>query len=400
MENTHPFDFSPLFSASTPQEGRARKGHARPKYDFGVAYPDPDSLPLEELLEATRIALAEEGRSLALYPHPMGYPPLREYVAQKLAADRNIHVQPDDIYLGDGSGQPNHLVAEVLIDPGDVVFTEDFTYGGTLNTLRRFRADIRGVPCDNEGMLPDALEYHIKQALAEGKRPKAIYTIPTLQNPQGWVMTLPRRQEMVRLAQQYDVPIWEDDCYVDLRYEGPWVPSIYSLDDSGRTIYVGSFSKIIGPGMRLGYVTAPAQVLDKIAAVKGGGGVNQFAAMVVHRYATRHLAAHIAEANQKLRLKRDAMLEALQQHFGQVASWSRPSGGLFVWLQMPEGFDTVAHHPMALEADIAYLPGTHKAPDGVSGRNYARLCFGYNTPDDIRAGIARLAEVFEVKALL
>ena len=399
MPQDKTFSYADIFAKSAP-EPRGRTAARRGKYDFAVAYLDPASLPLDGLLDSLRDALQEEGSDLAVYPHPQGYPPLREFVAGKLARDRDIHVSPDDIILGDGSGQALHLLAEALLDPGDVVLTDDFVYSGTLNILRRFRADARGVPCDGEGMLPDALESALEKAIAEGRRPKFIYAIPSFQNPQGWSMTLERRQAMVRLSQKYDVPILEDDCYVDLRFEGEPATSIHSLDDTGRVMYVASFSKIIAPGMRLGYLTGPAEVLDRVAVIKSGGGVNQFAALAVHRYSTGRLDAHIADINDVLRPKRDAMLAALGENFGASATWSRPDGGLYVWLEMPAGANLVAVGERALDAGVGYLAGPSYAPDGVSGRNYARLCFGYNTPEEIHDGIAILAEVFGREGIL
>ena len=252
------FSYDGLFAESAPA-ARQRSPVRRGKYNFAVAYPDPASLPLDELSHALDAALRDQGRDLALYPDLQGYPPLREFVAAKLARDRDIRVSADEIFLADGSGQPIHMIAEALLDPGDVVLTEDFTYSGTLTTLRRFRADIRGVPCDGQGMLPDALESAIARAVAQGRKPKIIYPIPTFQNPQGWTMSLERRQDMVRISQAHGVPILEDDCYVDLRYDGNGVTSIHSLDAAGGVMYVASFSKIIAPGMRLGYLTGAAR---------------------------------------------------------------------------------------------------------------------------------------------
>ena len=399
MAETQPFSFDDHFAESTPRggpRGAARRG----KYDFATAYPDPGSLPLGELLESLRGGLDEEGRDLAVYPHPQGYPPLREFVAGKLAKDRGIETSADDIVLADGSGQPIHMVCESLIDPGDVVFTEDFVYSGTLNTLRRFGADIRGVACDSEGMDPEALERAIAGAQTEGRRAKMVYTIPTFQNPQGWTMTLERRKAMVAVCQRFGVPILEDDCYVDLRYDGEDVASIHSLDDSGLVLYVASFSKIIAPGMRLGYLTAPPAFLDRVMSVKSGGGVNQFAALAVHRYATENLEEHIGDVRPILRAKRDAMLAAMGENFGSQASWSSPDGGLYLWLQMDEEADLAGLREKALDSDVGYNPGPLFAPDGVSGRNRARLCFGYNTPEEIHEGIARLADVCSEEGLL
>ncbi len=394
MSDGDGFSFSGLISdrAPAPRPGAAVK---RAKYDFAVAYPDPDSLPLDDLAASLRSALGEEGRGLAVYPHTQGYPPLREYVADKLRRTRSIDVTPDDIILADGSSQPLHMIIETLIEPGDVVLTEDYFYSGTLNILRRFGADVRGVACDDDGLDPDALEEAIELASSKGKPPKMIYTIPTFQNPQGWTMSLERRQALVQVAQKHGVPVLEDDCYVDLRFEGEDVPSIHSLDDSGLVMYVGSFSKIIAPGMRLGYLTAPRQVLDVAMAAKSGGGVNQFAALAVHRYATSGLHGHISDVNHILRTKRDAMLAALGENMGSAATWSRPEGALYVWLQLQEGADTTATHEAAFDADVGYHPGVNFAPDGVSGKNMTRLCYGYNTPEEIGEGIGRLAEVFD-----
>ena len=400
MARAESLSYESLFAESSPepQEGGPVR---RARYDFAVAYPDPASLPLDGLAEGLAQALKEEGRDLAIYPDRSGYRPLRELVAEKLAVDRDIHVSPDDVVIGSGSSQPIQLLAEVLVDPGDVVLTEDFVYSGTLNTLRRFRADVRGVECDGDGMLPDALEAAIVRAKGEGKPPKMIYTIPTFQNPQGWTATLERRQAMLELSHRHGVPILEDDCYVDLRYDGKDVTSIMSLDGAEHVMYVGSFSKIIAPGARLGYLVAPPDVLGRARGAKGGGGASQFASLAVHRYAAEHLADHIADINDVQRAKRDAMMAALGENLGSEAEWSQPEGGLFLWLSLRnEGAELEAIREAAMDADVGYLPGPNFAPDGVSGKNKARLCFGYNTPSEIHEGIARLAEVFEREGLL
>lgn len=394
------FSYDSLFAqgAAPPRVLGASK---RGKYDFAVAYPDPGSMPLDALVDGLRTGLAEDGKDLAIYYYVQGYTPLREFVAAKLARDRNIHVTADDIVLGDGSGQPIHLLIESLVNPGDVVFTDDFVYGGTLHSLHRFRTDVRGVATDDQGMVPEALEAAIQQARREGKAIKFVYLIPTFQNPQGWTMSLERRKAIVALSQQYDVPILEDDCYIDLRYDGQDVTSLYSLDGTGRVLYVGSFSKNIAPGMRLGYVTAPRPVLERVLGAKSGSAVNTFAALAVHRFAIEHLSDHIEEINDIGRTKRDAMLNALEEHFGTGAHWSRPDGGLYLWLQMPDGVDITAIRDKILATDdVGYLSGPNFAPDGVSGRNCARLCFGYNTPEEVAEGIARLAAGFRREGVL
>ncbi len=370
----------------------SRAAHPAARYDFGVAYPDPDSLPLEQLVECLADELQRAGRSLAHYPHPLGYPPLREWLAARLAATRGFSVDADDILLGSGSNEPNFLVAQALVDPGDVVLAEEFTYAGTLGFLRRFAADVRAVACDADGMLPDSLEYQIQAAIDEGRRPKAVYTIPTFQNPLGFVESRARRAEVTEITARYGVPVWEDDCYVDLNFDHPDLPpAIRSLDDSGRTIYVASFSKNIAPGMRLGYVTAAPALLDRICAIKGTGGVSQFTAMAVHRFAQTGLDAHIERARARLRAKRDALLAALDAHVGDRARWTEPLGGLFLFVQMLDGTDTVAAAERAAARGVRFAPGTHTAADGISGRDRMRLCYGWNRPDEMDAAIAELA---------
>ncbi|MBI3958587.1 MAG: PLP-dependent aminotransferase family protein [Chloroflexi bacterium] len=395
------FNFTALLSsraADAKPLGMAKRG----KYDFAVAYPDPATLPLDGLVEGLRKGLAEDGRDLALYAHPQGYTPLRGFVAAKLQRDRNIQVTADDIILGDGSGQPIHMIAETLLDPGDVVIVEDFVYAGTLNTLRRFGAELRGVATDDEGMQIDALEVVIQGAIADGKPPKFIYTVPTFQNPQGWTMSLARRKAMVALCQRYGVPILEDDCYVDLRFEGQDVTSLHALDDTGLVMYVASFSKIIAPGMRLGYLTAPKEILQRAMGAKSGGSVNTFASFAVHRFAQDNLMSHIEEINDVQQAKRDAMLAALDTHFAvDGVSWSRPQGGIFVWLKLRETVDVAAIRDKILATDdVGYLPGNNFAADGVAGKNCLRLCFGYNTPEEIGEGIARLAAAFRREGVL
>ncbi len=400
MDSTRQFKFDRSFAQSAP-EARSGVVPQRGKYDFAVAYPDPTSLPLKELMNSLGDGLSEEGEDLAIYPHPQGYPPLRELISNRLAQNRAMVATPESIMLGDGSGQPIHLILEALLDSGDVVLTENFTYSGTLNALRRFGAEIVGIQCDNSGFLPDALEHTIRNSIEQGRKPKLIYTIPTFQNPQGWTASTERRMALVSIAQKYGIPVIEDDCYVDLRYEGKPVTTLHSMDDSGLVMYVGSFSKIIAPGMRMGFLVAPEEVLARIRSIKSGGGVNQFAALAVHRFAESKLDSHVEHINGLLRFKRDAMLVALGENFGSAADWSEPEGGLYIWVRLKEeGADLEELRSKALMAEVGYQSGVIYSPDGTSGKNFARLCFGYNSPEEIHEGIARLAEVFEANGVL
>ena len=397
MTTSSPFSYDGLYSQQSVPVVRGESRHA--KYDFAVAYPDPDTLPLEGLADSLRVALEREGRDLAIYPVPAGLPSLREWVVEKLARDRNMEVTVDDVVLTSGSGEAISMLIAALTDPGDVLLTEEYVYLGTLRTMRRFGADVRSVKCDDEGFIPEELESILASVAAEGKKVKFLYTIPSFQNPLGWSMSLDRRVKTLEITQKYGVPVLEDDCYVDLRFEGEDVTSMHSLDDSGRVLYVGSFSKIVAPGVRLGYMVAPQEVIQRAMSFKGGGGVNQFAALAVQEYARGNMDAHIDDQNQSLRVKRDAMLASLGENFGDAAQWSKPEGGLYVWLEMPEDVDLAGMQETSFNEGVGYYNGTMFSPEG-RGANCARLCFGHPTAETVAEGVAELAHIFERHGLL
>ncbi|PKB78588.1 MAG: hypothetical protein BZY88_17640 [SAR202 cluster bacterium Io17-Chloro-G9] len=399
------FDYQQLFSKNS--RVGARSTFPRPKYDFAVAYPDPDTLPLEGLAQSLKVALEREGADLAYYPHTAGLLSLRQLVADKLARDRNMKVSADHVVLTSGSGEAISMLIQALTDPGDVVLTEEFFYVGTLRQMRRHDADVVGVKCDRQGIIPQELESVLKDQLGRGKKVKYLYTIPTFQNPLGWTMTLERRQQVLDIARRYGVPIFEDDCYVDLRFEGDDVTSFYSLDqagdqngdDTGQVVYTGSFSKILAPGMRMGYLVAPGEVLDRAMSFKGGGGVNQFAALAIEQYLKDNMYQHIEEENRALRVKRDAMVASLGENFGGAATWEVPQGGLYVWLEMPEGIDLEAFQEQSFKEGVGYYNGAMFSPSG-QGKNMARLCFGYPSADTVYQGVAELARIFQRHGLL
>ena len=366
----------------------------QPKFPFTMSYPDPSSLPIMETHAAMGEVLEEVGDTPSVYPDAQGYPPLREYVADFLGRERGMDVSPDHILLAEGSGQAIHFVAEALLDPGDVVIVDHFVYGGTLWSLRRFGADIRGAPSDADGMLPDALDYTLRGAAAEGKRVKFVYLIPTFQNPQAWTMPIERRREIVEVAARHGAPILEDDGIAEFRFEGESVDAVSSLDDSGLAIHTGSFSKIVVPGMRIGYLAASRDLLETVMPIKGSRGVTQFGAL--DRPQVRHdppRTEHMARLNRTLRSRRDAMFAALGENMGDGATWARPEGGLYTWLTMPDHVDLVKASEPAAKADVTYDLGTKFAAGDDPGHNRARLCFSYNTEDEIAEGIARLADV-------
>ena len=389
MTESRAFNYSKLFAADAPISTRSENLHA--KYDFAVAYPDPDTLPLNELIDSLKTAIDREGRDLAYYPSPLGLPALRQLVSEKLSRDRDIHVSAEEIVLTSGSGEAILMLIQALTNPGDVVLTEEYVYSGTLRQMKLFGSDVRSVTCDDDGLIPQALEDVIRKAESENKPIKYLYTIPCFQNPLGWTMSLDRRKKILEITRSHGIPILEDDCYVDLRFEGEDITSIHSLDDTGQVMYVGSFSKIVAPGMRLGYLVAPQEVRERALSFKAGAA-NQFAALAVQEYLSSNLYSHIDEHNQALRVKRDAMVSALGENFGNSAEWTVPSGGLYIWMRMPEGTDLAAFQQQAFDEGVGYQNGTMFSPEGT-GANCARLCFGHPDTKTITDGIAELANI-------
>ena len=386
------FNYDSLFSETSRDAPPGSFRHA--KYDFAVAYPDPDSLPLNELVDSLKSAFDREGRDLAYYSDASGYPELRRLVAEKLARERDMKVEADGLVLTSGSGEAIGIVIQALTDPGDVVLTEEFVYLGTLNQMRRHGADVVGVKCDDDGILPGELDTVITEQTAKGKKVKYLYTIPTFQNPMGWTMTLERRKQVLEVTGKHGIPVFEDDCSDDLRFEGEDVTSFHSLDETGRVVYVGSFSKIIAPGMRMGYLVAPQEVINRAWSFKSGGAVSQFTALAVAEYMKGGMDQHIEAHNRALAAKRDAMLAALGENFGSSVTWTAPQGGLYLWVKFPEGTDLAAVQDQVYEEGVGYYNGAQFSPSG-EGANYVRLCFGHPSAETIYEGIAELARILD-----
>ena len=388
------FNYESFFSASSQESIPGTVRHS--KYDFAVAYPDPDNLPLEELIESVRAGFEREGRDLAYYSTAAGDPELRNLVAEKLSRERNMTVTADDMVLTSGSGEAIGILIQALTDPGDVVLVEEFVYLGTLNQMRRYGADVVGVKCDDDGIIPEALDSVITEQTGKGKRVKYLYTIPQFQNPLGWTMSLERRKEVLDVTGKHGIPIFEDDCYADLRFEGEDVTSFHSLDDAGRVVYAGSFSKIIAPGMRMGYLVAPKPVIARAWSFKSGGAVSQFTALTIAEFMKGGLNQHIEVQNRALAAKRDAMVAALGENFGGSVTWTVPQGGLYIWVKFPEGTDLAAVQEEIFHEGVSYYNGSQFSPTG-EGSNYVRLCFGHPSIETIRDGIAELARILDSK---
>jgi 2-aminoadipate transaminase len=393
-------DYEKLFASNMPFEVDMPAGLAADtKYVFSVTYADRDVFPAEGLIDALTTVLRREGRSLSKYPPPQGHLGLREMIVKNLSAHRGVEAEPDSVFLSEGAGGAVGAVLDVFVDPGDIVLVEEFSYLGTMRMLLERGADVRHVPTDDDGMNTDALEDIIGELVAQGRQPKLIYTIPVYQNPMGVILSLARRTHMVEIAQRYGVPIFENESYADFRIDGdPLPPAMMGLDDRDAVIYVSAYTKLLGCGLRLGYGLAPEPVMESLRKIRFGGRASHLAALAVYEYLRNHREAYVAEVASSLRGKRDAMLDALREHFPPVCSWNVPHGGMMIWVQLPDGADTLAVLPKAVAADVKYNPGpVFRARR--DGNNYLRLTYSHNTPDEIRQGIGILADVFRQEGL-
>lgn len=388
------FDFGPLYARGLPPPAAKWTGLA--KYNFIGGNNDAEQLPLEELIGAATSVLAREGRSLATYglAHgPQGYRPLREFLAAKLKRDAAIDCTADEVLVTSGSLQAIDLVNGVLLSRGDTVVVEQETYQFALTRLGRLGVSVVGVPLDADGMRMDALAATLDGLKRSGVPPKYIYTIATVQNPTGTILPETRRRELLSLSAAHGVPILEDDCYADLIWDGHRPPSIYALANGSGVIHIGSFSKSIAPALRIGFVVANWDFMSRMLALKIDAGSGALEQMVVAEYCHPHFDEHVPVLTRALRAKLDTLMEALNEQFGTAAEFAEPKGGIFLWVKLPDNVDTRVLFQRALAAGVAINPGPEWSTNEAHSRSRMRLCFASPTHEQIREGIAVLAEV-------
>lgn len=360
------------------------------RYHFGGGCPDPGSFPLAGLAEAAQRVLPQLREALSNYPEAKGYRPLREVAAARFQRREGVALDPDSFCLTNGSQQAITLVCQALVRRGDPVLTEEFLYPGTLRALRHVGARVIGIPMDAEGMRMDALEATLHELAAAGTPPAFIYTTPTYQNPTGATLSIPRRRRMLELARAHRVPIVDDNCYGDLDFDRPAPPALKALDEDDQVILFESFSKIMGPGIRLGCFSCDAARMEKILAHKIDGGTTVLAAAILAEYLREHLNEHLTEIQRIVARKRDAVCEALDRHLGDLCAWNRPAGGYFIWVRVPDDCDLTRMNTLASAAGINYGQGRafHAADQPIP---YFRLSFAYPSLEEIDAGVAEMA---------
>jgi len=353
--------------------------------------PDPATFPAKEINQVTQQILAKNSACALQYSSTEGLPELRELILNWFSED-NKKPGLDNILITSGSQQGLDLMSKVLLNPGDIVIVELPSYLAALNAFRSYGGEMKGISMDNEGVEVDILEETLTQLKKEGQKVKFIYTISNFQNSAGVTMSLPRRKRVLEIAQKFEVFILEDNPYDKLRFEGEPLPSIYSLDNEGYVISLGTFSKILCPGLRLAWVLGDKKIIEKIVIMKQATDLcttilNQ---LIVYEYCRQNDIDKNIESNIKIyRKKRDVMLKALSKYFPSEASWTKPEGGFFVFVTLPEYIDVDVMFPEAIEEGVAYVSGSAFFANG-KGKNTMRLSFCYPKEEDIEEGIKRL----------
>ena len=370
---------------------------ARPEViSLAGGLPDTSTFPPQSFAaQMTRIAQNNSAEALQYGPTE-GFEETKDCILQVMAAEGMLP-DPEDVIVTTGGQQAIDLIAKTLVDPGDVVICEAPTYPGAVPVFCSYQADVIQIECDSEGMKVELVEAALDRLAREGRRPKFIYSVPTFQNPAGVTMSLERRARLVELARMHELLIVEDSPYGLLRYSGEALPPLYQLDGGDFVIYLGTFSKILSPGIRLGWMVAPPPVMEKVVLGKQASDLcsstlTQF--FVREYFAEGRWRQYIEDLVEIYRARRDTMLAALHEHFPAEATWTEPEGGLFIWATLPSYIDTGDLLAKALRADVAFVPGQGAFVDGRGGSSM-RLNFSGVTEDEIREGIRRIGKTID-----
>jgi 2-aminoadipate transaminase len=371
---------------------------------FAGGLPAPELFPVVEFQTAADRVLSKYGSQALQYSTTEGYGPLREYIVGKMA-EYGIQAALENVLIISGSQQALDLISKVLINPGDLILTERPTYLGALQAWRAYQAEFISVRIDDDGLVINQLE----EVLCSG--PKFMYILPNFQNPAGVTLSLDRRRALIDITNRYGIPIIEDDPYGELRFEGEHLAPLVVLDAEklnssalaangsgffrGNVIYLSTFSKTLAPGLRLGWIVAPTEVIQQCVMAKQGMDLHtsSFVQMIAYEVVKDgFLKGHVGRIRQVYRERRDLMLDAMARHFPPGVRWTRPHGGLFLWVTLPETADAAVLLEKAVTQKVAFVPGTAFYPDG-GGHNTFRLNFSNAQPEQIEIGIKRLGEV-------
>ncbi len=375
----------------SPDQMLVAAGHPHP-ISFASGNSDARLFPAEEFRKVLQSVMRRDGIAALDYGEPAGHMSLRTTIAHVLAS-QGLQLQPENILITAGSQQALALVTQLLLKPGDVILVESPTYSGALDLFRALNFRAVGIPLDRQGMQVEALEKLLQQ-----HHPKLVYTIPNFHNPTGTCLSSPRRHQLIVLADRYNVPILEDDFVGDLRYEGRAQPALKALDPGGRVIYVSTFSKMLMPGLRVGFLAAEGPIYDSLVSFKH---VNDLAtSTLVQRALEAYVTvgryqAHLRRSSQVFRKRRDAMSAAIEHYLPAGAHADPPQGGLFSWLQLPGKMSSDELLPLACEQGVNFAPGSRFFAEAEAGQDWLRLNFVAQPPDEIDEGMKRLSKAIK-----
>ncbi len=356
---------------------------------FAGGLPAPELFPVAQVRAAADSVLSKNGPEALQYGPSEGFPALRDWIAEEVRS-RGIKAHASEVLVTNGSQQVLDLVGKIFLNPGDVVLTENPTYLAAIQAFQTLEAKFVPVPTDEFGLIPEAIPELIKL-----HRPKFLYTIPTFQNPTGITLIAERRQKLAKIAAEYSLLIIEDDPYGKLRYRGEEVPPIKHWDEADCVLYVSTFSKTIAPGFRLGWVVAPAEIFSQLLIVKQASDLHtsSFDQRVAYAYLTQNdQTAHLDKIRSAYGARFDVMDAALKAEMPAGYSWTKPEGGMFLWMTGPVGLDGMALLQRAVEKKVAFVPGRDFFPSDA-GSNYLRLNYSNSSPERIREGVHRLAQL-------
>ena len=360
---------------------------------FAGGLPAPELFPIEEMKEISRIVLEESGTQALQYSTTEGFQPLREQIARRMNSKNKTNVTKDDILITNGSQQGLDFAGRVFLNEGDVVLCESPSYLGAINAFKSYGSKFIEVPTDKDGMIMEELE----KILEVTENVKMIYVIPDFQNPTGITWTLERRKKFIEIISKYEIPVLEDNPYGELRFKGESLPSLKSMDKKGLVIFLGTFSKILCPGYRLGWVCASPEILAKYIRCKEDGDLqtSTISQLEVSRYLDEcDVDAHVLEIRALYKKRRDLMLKTTEEEFPEGVKWTHPEGGLFMWVTVPESINTTEMMKKCVDNNVAYVPGVAFYPGRTKTNNF-RLNYSNMDEERIVIGIKRIAEVIK-----
>ena len=364
---------------------------------FAGGLPNPLAFPVEIIHECVEKIFQEDIEPALQYGSTEGLTQLRGVLAKRMKKNNHIDCELHDVLITSGAQQALSLVALCFLDPGDTYLTTVPAYLGAIQAFHAYEANCESIPMNDEGIDTDSLRRNLKRLYRTGINPKFIYTVPTFQNPSGETMSLSHRKELLDIASEYDFLIIEDDPYGELIFEGSSIQPIKSYDTKGRVVYISTFSKILAPGFRIGWIIASKVILDKFIQAKQAADLctNVFSQYVAYEYIkSGYLDKHVERIKELYKRKRDVMLEALKEYFPSEVKWTIPKGGMFIWITLPKSIDTRLMFQKAIAKKVAYVVGEAFYPEG-GDYNSMRLNFSYSEDELIKAGIERLAEVIQ-----